>query len=35
VAAASLATLLVEQQDPVGLALFDRRTGEVLPPAAT
>jgi uncharacterized protein (DUF58 family) len=35
VAAASLATLLVEQQDPVGLALFDRQTGEILPPAAT
>jgi uncharacterized protein (DUF58 family) len=35
VAVASLATLLVEQQDPVGLALFDRQTGEVLPPAAT
>jgi uncharacterized protein (DUF58 family) len=35
VAAASLATLLVEQQDPVGLALFDRKTGEILPPAAT
>ncbi len=35
VAAASLATLLVEQQDPVGLALFDRQTGTVLPPAAT
>jgi uncharacterized protein (DUF58 family) len=35
VAAASLATLLVEQQDPVGLALFDRATSEVLPPAAT
>ncbi len=35
VAAASLATLLVEQQDPVGLALFDRETSEVLPPAAT
>ncbi len=35
VAAASLATLLVEQQDPVGLALFDRQTSEVLPPAAT
>jgi len=34
-AAASLATLLVEQQDPVGLALFDRQTNEVLPPAAT
>ncbi|MGD9723345.1 MAG: DUF58 domain-containing protein [Pirellulales bacterium] len=35
VAAASLATLLVEQQDPVGMALFDRQTSEVLPPAAT
>jgi uncharacterized protein (DUF58 family) len=35
VAAASLATLLVEQQDPVGLALFDRQTSEILPPAAT
>jgi uncharacterized protein (DUF58 family) len=34
-AAASLATLLVEQQDPVGLALFDQQTREVLPPAAT
>ena len=34
-AAASLATLLVEQQDPVGLALFDAQTREVLPPAAT
>jgi uncharacterized protein (DUF58 family) len=34
-AAASLATLLVEQQDPVGLALFDSQTREVLPPAAT
>lgn len=34
-AAASLATLLVEQQDPVGLALFDDRVSEVLPPAAT
>ncbi len=34
-AAASLATLLVEQQDPVGLALFDRETREMLPPAAT
>lgn len=34
-AAASLATLLVEQQDPVGLALFDKTTREVLPPAAT
>jgi uncharacterized protein (DUF58 family) len=35
VAAASLATLLVEQQDPVGLALFNRQTGEILLPAAT
>jgi uncharacterized protein (DUF58 family) len=35
VAAASLATLLVEQQDPVGLALFDSEAREVLPPAAT
>lgn len=35
VAAASLATLLVEQQDPVGLALFDRDAREILPPAAT
>ena len=34
-AAASLATLLVEQQDPVGLALFDEQAGEILPPAAT
>jgi uncharacterized protein (DUF58 family) len=34
-AAASLATLLVEQQDPVGLALFDERVSEILPPAAT
>ena len=34
-AAASLATLLVEQQDPVGLALFDDQVSEVLPPAAT
>ncbi len=34
-AAASLATLLVEQQDPVGLALFDNQTREILPPAAT
>jgi uncharacterized protein (DUF58 family) len=34
-AAASLATLLVEQQDPVGLALFDRDARETLPPAAT
>ena len=28
-AAASLATLLVEQQDPVGLALFDNQTREI------
>ena len=35
VAAASLATLLVEQQDPVGVALFDRAMGQVLAPAAT
>lgn len=34
-AAASLATLLVEQQDPVGLALVDEQTREVLAPAAT
>ncbi len=34
-AAASLATLLIEQQDPVGIALFDRETRETLPPAAT
>jgi len=34
-AAASLATLLIEQQDPVGLALFDDSVSEVLPPAAT
>ncbi|HEX3725412.1 MAG TPA: DUF58 domain-containing protein [Pirellulales bacterium] len=34
-AAVSLATLLVEQQDPVGLALFDRDAREILPPAAT
>jgi uncharacterized protein (DUF58 family) len=33
--AASLATLLVEQQDPVGLALFDTEQREFLPPAAT
>ncbi len=33
--AASLATLLVEQQDPVGLALFDSQERELLPPAAT
>ena len=35
VLAASLATLLVEQQDPVGLALFDSQARETLPPAAT
>ncbi len=34
-AAASLSNLLVEQQDPVGLALFDNQAREVLPPAAT
>jgi uncharacterized protein (DUF58 family) len=33
--AASLATLLVEQQDPVGLALFDSQQRTVLQPAAT
>jgi uncharacterized protein (DUF58 family) len=33
--AASLATLLVEQQDPVGLALFDKEERSVLSPAAT
>jgi uncharacterized protein (DUF58 family) len=33
--AASLATLLIEQQDPVGLALFDSQPRELLPPAAT
>ncbi|HZZ28830.1 MAG TPA: DUF58 domain-containing protein [Pirellulales bacterium] len=33
--AASLATLLVEQQDPVGLALFDNQERSVLSPAAT
>jgi uncharacterized protein (DUF58 family) len=33
--AASLATLLVEQQDPVGLALFDTQERSVLQPAAT
>jgi uncharacterized protein (DUF58 family) len=35
IAAASLATLLVEQQDPVGLAIFDRDAREILPPAGT
>ena len=33
--AASLATLLIEQQDPVGLALFDSQPRKILPPAAT
>lgn len=33
--AASLATLLIQQQDPVGLALFDRAERQWLPPAAT
>ena len=33
--AASLATLLIEQRDPVGLALFDRAERGLLPPAAT
>ncbi len=33
--AASLATLLVEQQDSVGLALFDRQQRQLIPPAAT
>lgn len=33
--AASLATLLVGQQDPVGLALFDSQRRKLLPPAAT
>jgi uncharacterized protein (DUF58 family) len=33
--AASLATLLIEQQDPVGLALFDKEKRNVLAPAAT
>jgi uncharacterized protein (DUF58 family) len=32
---ASLATLLVGQQDPVGLALFDSQPRKILPPAAT
>src|SRR5438477_969417 len=35
VLAASLATLLVEQQDPVGLALFDNQQRKLLSPAAT
>ncbi len=33
--AATLATLLVGQQDPVGLALFDSQERKLLPPAAT
>ena len=33
--AASLATLLIEQQDPVGLALFDKTERQLLTPAAT
>lgn len=33
--AASLATLLIEQRDPVGLALFDREERQVLRPVAT
>ena len=33
--AASLATLLIGQQDPVGMALFDKQPREILPPAAT
>jgi uncharacterized protein (DUF58 family) len=33
--AAALATLLVGQQDPVGLALFDRQPHPLLPPGAT
>jgi uncharacterized protein (DUF58 family) len=33
--AAALATLLIGQQDPVGLALFDRAPHPLLPPAAT
>lgn len=33
--AASLATLLVEQQDPVGLALCDSQPRKLIPPAAT
>ncbi len=33
--AAALATLLIEQQDPVGLALFDKTERQLLPPAAT
>ena len=33
--AASLASLLIRQQDPVGLALFDRQPRHWLPPSAT
>jgi uncharacterized protein (DUF58 family) len=33
--AAALAHLLISQQDPVGLALFDKEQREVLPPVAT
>lgn len=33
--AASLATLLVGQRDPVGLALFDSQPRKIIPPAAT
>lgn len=33
--AVSLATLLIGQQDPVGLALFDSQERKLLPPAAT
>lgn len=33
--AASLASLLVQQQDPVGLALFDNQQRTVLPPSST
>lgn len=32
---AALATLLVQQRDPVGLALFDKVEREIIPPAAT
>lgn len=32
---ASMATLLIGQQDPVGLALFDSQERKILPPAAT
>ena len=33
--AASLASLLIQQQDPVGLALFDNQQRKILPPVAT